>query len=426
MEEIKDLYPIGTVVRLLPGKYPVTESNPIDIDGVVTSHAGTFTPVYRVMWSNSLENVYRPSDLTLTFESKFKVTDLVFYKDKTYRVQNMNLSEDKSKVFYDLKDLEIDGSELYDILEDDIRLLTKEEIENIVPYDELKNIRKSILEILEEDKFEIEGSIDKYTLIIHYPLIKMVNVKGDSHDIHDMFVKIEVKNDNVVSIQGVRSTFSGIEYKSYVHNYISGWSTNFNGFCLGNSNLRDYYSVNKITENTIVSFLHELEGYLSFGGERNPHMKFSGLSSNNYKDHIYIDNININNVLNTILSKIDIDKLKLIVSSTSCKVTLNDYLYSLIDDNTNIKGYVDEKGDCYKDYNSLSIEIPDTKVITFNDKDFYLKIFQEEKKDIKKEVAPELLKGIINELNSKIKYKIKHDKQYKVRTRTKRRVFRPI
>lgn len=110
-----------------------------------------------------------------------------------------------------------------------------------------------------------------------YPIyVKLPNftVKdGDfSTEVTEMYVELilDIKTMTIVSLKGRRSSFSVIQViKGFSHPYLGGFAdniatslNNFNGFCLGNSNLTfNYNSLIKVEDCSIADFTSIVQGF---------------------------------------------------------------------------------------------------------------------------------------------------------------------
>lgn len=182
----------------------------------------------------------------------------------------------------------------------------KEEIRKLYPHtSEVTKLSSSI---------SVKILIPKITITNNIPL---------SHEIRDLLVVFTIENillekeyDPVVrthlyyrNLQAKRLTRTSIEVREgYSHSHLSGTTSNtqFNGFCLGNSDLGTVLSqgiVNDVKEN-IASFLFILEGYLGYESlEGGPYRVINSLIGNtniNLSTINFVNGINDRNFLRVI------------------------------------------------------------------------------------------------------------------------------
>lgn len=95
---------------------------------------------------------------------------------------------------------------------------------------------------------DIQHGISKViTVKVHFPEFEIINSKGGSHKIFDLFVNIKVSEDGKMadsSLVGERATFNYAEYCStYVHSHLPGEAIrNAQAFCLNGNNLQTLFT----------------------------------------------------------------------------------------------------------------------------------------------------------------------------------------
>jgi hypothetical protein len=238
-------------------------------------------------FSENIKNCY-----SLTFDELLKIEE---FRKKT-----------TSKVIYNNQLAEVTGYysslhvriKIYSIVDDAYYKVTNKivsmlDIDKInVPHTELDDI---ILNRLEQSKFNfVENiltnlfennwyytTINSYTnaYYIHFPKISIINSNDLTHEIHDIFVKFNIKvaNEKLVCVpdtfQGARTSLSFNEYQSmYRHSHLPKRSneTNhiiFESFCIGTGqpiSLSLAKLAQEIEENEFISFCLQLEPYLSW------------------------------------------------------------------------------------------------------------------------------------------------------------------
>lgn len=233
--------------QMLADKYAQGES---DIDISTLKHSQFV--IRKIDNSYKLVSIYK-YDIALNRVSGYQ-----------YNLTNLNKLASKGPVYYDLsqgvvlneKDsdrLRVLLENLYSSNRDEIRssaeifikvrefVDTKKLREKISPYLELyfnDNWDVALTKTLKaKNAYENLDNAYKYSITILFPNIKIVNNRGESHTIRDLYVLIQM--DSVYRLKpvvyGWRGTLTDEEYAaSYLHSHLkAGYFSTFTNFCMG-------------------------------------------------------------------------------------------------------------------------------------------------------------------------------------------------
>ena len=154
-------------------------------------------------------------------------------------------------------------------------------------------------EVFGHDRVKIQGDEEFYSIIVHFPKVRVTNSENRHEDITDMFVKYTINNVNLdydfrcsIGFQGARTSYTLKQLNSnYTHSHISGLhfpdvsnrgGNTWGNFCLGHSDYRiqmENTRMNIQPEDWGLLF-HGLEYYLAWESlEGGPHIRMSGMSA---------------------------------------------------------------------------------------------------------------------------------------------------
>lgn len=125
-------------------------------------------------------------------------------------------------------------------------------------------------------------------LIIHYPYITIRNECGESHEIYNLYITVDMQ----LNVKGFRTTLSVAECQSgYCHSHIS--SVIGGDFCKGHSPLAlavaDYQKVDKITTDDARRFIFALDVFLPHESiEGKPYKYMKSISENTNSNFVVI------------------------------------------------------------------------------------------------------------------------------------------
>lgn len=120
----------------------------------------------------------------------------------------------------------------------------------------------------------------KIRLVIHYPFITISNERNETHDIHNLYVTIDLN----LNVEGYRTSLSQVECQSgYCHSHIS--RIEGGEFCKGQSPLAlavvDYKDIDKITIDDARRFIFALDVFLPHESiEGKPYKYMSKITEN--------------------------------------------------------------------------------------------------------------------------------------------------
>ncbi len=277
---------------------------------------------------------------SLTFDETFKIEE--FNKRHTSKIIYNDQVADVINIFGYLY-VEI---KIYNIVNDQYYKTSTKKV-SILDISEFNVPIKKILDITnnrtEQSKFSLVENVltnlfeknwyyipqNSYTnsYIIHFPKITIRNSNDLTHEIHDIFVRFDVKLHNnilkltVGSFKGTRTSLSQNEYKSlYRHSHLpkkSNESSNlsFEDFCIGTGqpiSLSLTKLTQEIEENEFIGFCLQLEPYLSWESiEGVPFIKMENIINNEEYTPYRETNFNTTNIdINQVTEYITFDKLK--------------------------------------------------------------------------------------------------------------------
>lgn len=271
--------------------------------------------------------------------------------------------------------------------------------------------KEEIIEVLEDrfkDRYELNyTNQEAYSLILHYPEVKLSNSENKSHTIRNLFVKLAKTSDEYrCHLYGLRATVTKQEYGSgYSHSHLEASNIGiWKEFCLGISELSELLRENFFkSKEHFEYFLEVLWSYLSWESiEGNPYIKLSTISG--------FQQLEVRD-----FTRDNQDFVRQIpINFSRIATNLNFKIRNIREIETELVSYLDEKcsyfvvnkiGDKYfsRKGNDLPSSLP--RVLIFNGESIYLTILRNNNDNNKpcKTAHPELTKALSDRIQGEIR-----------------------